>query len=115
MRLPRWFVCSADASGCVPGQHRTGRPGGREGPGAGAERGEDTRSRAGRARDGALQVGRLIAGARKRTGKYTREGGKAGSVAHATLAHEMETPRKWISTKCRVEKNKNIILVIVVE
>lgn len=57
MRLPRWFVCTADASGCVPGQHRAGRPGGREGPGTGAKGGEDTWSRAGRSRDRALQVG----------------------------------------------------------
>lgn len=79
MRLPCWFVCSADASGCIPGQHRAGRPGGREGPGAGAQRGEDTRGRAGRSRDGALQVGRLIA--RKRSGKYRQTGRKVGAEA----------------------------------
>lgn len=62
MCLLRWFVCTADASGCVPGQHRAGGPGGREGPGTGAKRGEDTWSRAGRSRDRALQVGRDSSG-----------------------------------------------------
>lgn len=56
-----WFSLSdcfppADASRRLPGEHSARRPGGREGPGTGTEGGEDTWSRPGRARDGALHV-----------------------------------------------------------
>lgn len=49
-------LCITDASGRISGQHRAGRPGGREGSGPGTEGGEDTWSRLGRSRDGALHV-----------------------------------------------------------
>lgn len=62
MRSESWDVApdapsfSADATGSVPGQHGAGGSGGREGPGAGAEGGTDTRSRFGRPRNRALHV-----------------------------------------------------------
>lgn len=82
MRLLRWFVCTADASGCVPGQHRAGGPGGREGPGTGAKRGEDTWSRAGRSRDRALQVGRVTAQARKLHKQAEEQAGRWETSGH---------------------------------